>query len=177
MFRKVSALVFAAVLVVVAVGCPGTFPPPPFNATGNFSGTWRGKSNEETPQHVKRCPLQISLTQDASLAYPQDHLVNGTVTVDYSCIELPEWVETPPPSVLNVSGGLQDNGNLTLISGGCTTALCVVLTLTGAGIDADADGVMESYSGSWSYTILLAGVEPFGFTGKFEVEADEPPAV
>lgn len=166
----VCALTIAVALA--GAGCPGTFPPPPFNASGQYIGTWRGRSNEEDPQHVRRCPLTISLTHDTAAQFPQDHFVTGTVTVDYSCIEFPDWVETPPPSVINVSGALQDNGNLTLITGGCTTALCVVLTLTGVGEDVDGDGLMDAYAGSWSYTILLAGVEPFGFTGKFEVNAE-----
>jgi len=174
-FWKSVPVCLAAIVVIVTAGCPpGTFPPPPFSAQGQYSGTWKGKSNEEDPQQVRRCPLSIVLTQDTAAAFPQDHLVNGTITIDYSCLELPEWVETPPPSVVNVSGALQDNGNLTLISGGCTTALCVVLTLGGVGVDADVDGFMDTYEGSWSYTILLAGVEPFGVTGKFAVEIDTP---
>ena len=172
MRRRIAIAGLCAVVALAGAGCPGTFPPPPFNATGTYVGTWRGKSNEDSPQHVRKCPVEIVLTQDTSQAYPQDHVVNGTVTVDYSCIELPEWVQTPPPSVLNVSGVLQDNGNLTLITGGCTTAMCAVLTLTGVGVDADTNGVMDSYSGSWSFTILLAGVEPFSFTGKFEASTE-----
>lgn len=170
--RKSVAIVLSAVCAIALTGCPGTFPPPPFNTTAAYLGTWKGKSNEDDPQHVKKCPLGIVLTQDPAADYPGDHLVQGTVTVDYSCIEFPEWIETPPPSVVEVGGVLQDNGNLSLITGGCTTALCVVLTLNGVGVDNDGDGLMDSYSGSWAYTILLAGVEPFGFTGKFEVEVD-----
>lgn len=164
-------LVLVMVLALVGAGCPGTFPPPPFNASGTYTGTWRGKSNEDDPQRVKDCPLELVLTHNTAAAFPEDHVVKGTVTVDYSCMELPEWIETPPPSVVEVGGALQDNGTLTLISGGCTTALCVVLTLSGAGIDEDGDGAMDTYAGSWAYTILLAGVEPFGFTGKFSVKA------
>lgn len=171
--RRSISMVLAAVLLATLSGCPGTFPPPPYDTTGMYAGTWRGKSNEDDPQRVKDCPLEIALTQNIEAAFPEDHLVKGTVTIDYSCIELPEWVETPPPSVVEVGGILQDNGTLTLISGGCTTALCVVLTMTGVGVDEDSDGHLDAYAGSWAYTILLAGVEPFGFTGKFAVTAEE----
>ena len=171
-WRRMVSFVCVATLVVICAGCPGTFPPPPYDTTGTYTGAWRGKSNEDTPQRVKDCPLEIALMQDVAADFPNDHVVNGTVTIDYSCIELPEWVTTPPPSVINVGGALQDNGTLTLISGGCTTALCVVMTLSGAGVDTDSDGHLDAYSGSWAYTILLAGVEPFGFTGKFAVAAD-----
>lgn len=163
----------AVVFAIAMTGCPGTFPPPPYDATGTYTGTWKGKSNEDNPQRVKECPLQIVLTHNPAADFPEDHLVQGIVTIDYSCIEFPEWAETPPSSVVEVGGVLQDNGTLSLISGGCTTALCVVLTLTGAGVDEDGDGLLDSYSGAWAYTILLAGVEPFGFTGKFQVSVAE----
>ncbi|MCC6795565.1 MAG: hypothetical protein IT366_10635 [Candidatus Hydrogenedentes bacterium] len=168
--RRTVALLLVASLSLALTGCPpGTFPPPPYDTTGTYVGTWRGKSNEDDPQRIKDCPLQIELTQNIGANFPEDHFVTGTVTIDYSCMELPEWIDTPPPSVVEVAGALQDNGTLTLISGGCTTALCVVLTLGGTGVDQDDDGTLDAYAGAWAYTILLAGVEPFGFTGKFAV--------
>lgn len=36
--------------------------------------------------------------------------MSGAVTVDYSCIDLPDWVEETPPSTITVSGLLGDGG-------------------------------------------------------------------
>jgi hypothetical protein len=66
---------------------------------------------------------------------------------------------------------LGDDGKMTLLSGGCGTGVCLVLALAGQGVDADSDGRMDTFSGSWSFVILLAGVEPFGTTGEFELNA------
>ncbi|GMU93149.1 MAG: hypothetical protein AMXMBFR4_22070 [Candidatus Hydrogenedentota bacterium] len=167
--RKKRLVVAAVWMAVFASGCPENFPKPPFDTTGVYEGTWKGKSNEEDPQQVRKCPLTIQLAQDVNAGWPGDHGVTGTVTIDYSCIDLPEWIETPPPSVVNVSGVLNDDGTLALVSGGCTTALCVILGLNGQCGDDDLDKLVDRYSGSWSFTILLAGVEPFGFSGTFSV--------
>jgi hypothetical protein len=131
---------------------------------------WSGTSNEPEPQHVENCPLTLKLRHDLAANWPADHVINGKAVIDYSCVDLPDWVELPAPSRIQVSGLIGNDGRLTLVSGGCTTALCVVLTLTGQCGDDDGDGYADVYSGEWSYRILLAGVEPFGFDGVFEVE-------
>ncbi len=167
--RSLVALCLATAAALIAAGCPGQFPKPPFDATGTYVGSWNGNSTDQA-QQVIGCPLTLTLTQDVSANYPADHGVSGTAEIDYSCIELPEWVNKPLPSVVNVSGLMADNGKLTLLSGGCTTALCLVLSLNGQGEDADEDGHMDSYTGTWAFTFLLAGVQPFGFTGTFAVD-------
>ncbi|MBX7258546.1 MAG: hypothetical protein K1Y02_19450 [Candidatus Hydrogenedentes bacterium] len=168
MIRSMLAVsLFIAVVTVLIAGCPPP-PKPPFDVSGDYEGTWSGTSTDNA-QQVEDCVLSLSLTQNVNATFPTDHVVNGTVTVDYSCITLPDWVEDPVPSVLNVTGYLQDNGKLTLVTGGCTTALCVVLTLDGTAQDNGSDGFADTYSGTWNFTILLAGVEPFGFTGDFSV--------
>lgn len=150
---------------------PGGWPKPPFNAIGKYVGDWEGRTtaDAERQQVIAACPLSMILTQDLTKPYPGDHGVQGNVTVDYSCLELPEWVAEQPPSVVNVSGILGDDGKLTLLSGGCAPGVCVVLTLAGQGEDTDEDGFMDTYSGTWSYLILLAGVQPFGVSGTYEV--------
>jgi hypothetical protein len=158
-------------LALVSSGCEDP-PPAPFDTTGTYFGTWSGRSDEADvaeQQTVLACPLTITLTQDTSLPYPQDHAVKGTVDVDYSCLELPEWVDEIPPGQAQVSGLLADDGTLTLVSGGCGPGLCLVLALSGPAVDSDSDRAMDEYSGSWSFTILLAGVRPFGVNGEFQV--------
>ena len=173
MQHKPISLLFAAVVALLICGCPAQVPPP-FDTTGAYVGTWSGQTNEgqgQKQQEVAACPLTITLEQDVNTTYPANHGVKGTVVIDYSCVELPEWVTTEiPPSTVQVGGLLADDGKLTLMSGGCGTGLCLVLVLAGQGVDGDADGVMDTYSGSWSFVILLAGVQPFGVSGLFEVE-------
>lgn len=173
MQKNLSRSMLMGMLFMALTGCPpqGGFPLPPFDTSGAYSGTWSGTSSDQA-QTVAECPLELTLTQDLSLAFPGDHGVQGIVTIDYACIELPEWAqEEPQPSTVEVGGVLESNGRLTLLSGECGTGYCVVLSLSGQGEDTDDDGFMDTYSGDWSYQILLAGVEPFGFDGTFAVDA------
>jgi hypothetical protein len=172
MRKSAMGLLVLMVVGVLNMGqeqCSPEFPLPPFDATGDYAGIWRGRSDDQM-QIVEACPLSITLAQDTSLNWPEDHAVKGQVVIDYSCIELPEWVQPIPPSVVDVGGLLGDDGHLVLLSGGCGTGLCVVLALDGEGEDEDADGLMDRYEGEWSFVILLAGVEPFGVAGFFDVE-------
>jgi hypothetical protein len=176
--KYLSAAALCAVLLTIT-GCPppGGWPLPPFGTTGVYEGTWQGRTTDQDPAKqvdILACPLTIDLTQDTTLPYPQDHGVAGTVTIDYSCLEsvLPLWVEeTPPPTEVNVTGLLADDGKLALVSGGCGPGVCLILTLGGEGLDSDEDGAMDHYAGAWSFIILLAGVEPFGVSGTFEVDS------
>lgn len=164
-------LFFAAALVMLTTGCPGTPPPPPFNMSGTYAGTWQGQTTGGPEgQEILACPLTIELTHNPSVPWPQSYAVSGTVTVDYSCWDLPEWLDAPPPSVIEVGGVLTAEGGLGLVSGGCTTALCAGVGLSGPIVDTDEDGQADVYSGDWGLTILLAGVEPFGTQGTFTLE-------
>jgi hypothetical protein len=156
------------VLLLGMDDCQDQFPDPPFDTTGEYAGTWSGNSSDNT-QNVLECPLELMLTQNVEADYPGSHAVSGMATIDFSCIELPEWVNEPVPSVVNVNGILGDDGKMGLLTGGCGTGLCVVLGLDGQAEDMDDDGFMDTYAGTWSYQILLAGVEPFGFTGTFDL--------
>jgi hypothetical protein len=158
------------------VGCPpvGEAPRPPFDATGDYAGTWTGSTttNATKQQDVTACPLEISLTQNVTAPWPQRFAVSGTASIDYSCIELPEWVETPPPSTVQVGGVMDEQGKVELLTGACGTGLCVVLGLDGPGVDEDGDGLMDSISGEWQYSLLLAGFTPFTIRGSFEAATE-----
>jgi len=177
MGTKVSKLttgISAVVLAIGLCGCPTEWPLPPFDTTGEYEGSWQGQTNEAGKaevQIVTGCPLTLTLEQDLTLNYPGDHGVRGTVVIDYSCIVLPEWMNGEiPPSTVEVTGLLADTGELILASGGLGPGIAVLLTLGGTGADVDADGFMDTYSGSWAFGFLLAGVQqPFGVTGTFEV--------
>ncbi len=166
--RITGGLCLAVALGLIAAGCPGGFPKPPFDTTGTYSGVWNGTSTDQA-QQVVGCPLTLTLAQDLTASYPGDHGVSGSAEIDYSCIELPDWADEPLPTIVDIGGLLEDNGKLTLLTGGCGTGACVVLSLAGHGEDVDGDGTMDTYSGTWAFTILLAGVQPFGVNGTFEV--------
>jgi hypothetical protein len=166
-----KSLFFVGVLCgLLLPGCPGQFPQPPFDASGTFVGTWTGSPSGSAKQAVVDCPLTLTLTQNLAAPWPQSFGVSGTALVDYDCFDLPDFIPTPAASAVPISGIVDGEGNLTLLSGACGTGACVVLSLTGVGIDADDDGFMETYDGAWAYTILIAGVEAFGFTGTYTTD-------
>jgi len=179
MWKKVVVVVLCAAVAAFSMGqteCQPVWPDAPFDATGGYEGTWQGQTTpgpeeKEDPQVIVACPLSMTLTQSTQPGLLGSYPIQGTVEVDYSCLELPEWVGEIPPSTTNVTGGLTADGKLTLLSGGCGTGVCVLLTMAGEGVDADLDGAMDTYSGAWSFIILLAGVQPFGVSGTFEVAA------
>jgi hypothetical protein len=178
MLKMLMAGVLGGLAVAAMTGCPG-IPAPVFDATGTYVGSWTGTAQDtEDPeakqQTVDECPITLVLTQDFDAQWPANRTVQGSVTVDYSCVDLPERFPSIPPSTVDVSGILGENGDLTLLSGGCGTGFCVVLVMNGQGVDSDSDGFMDLYDGDWSYTILLAGVQPFGFTGTFETDIAVP---
>ena len=170
-----TRLLALALGTILLQGCPpGTpIPVPPFDASGTFAGTWSGTPNGDGSQPVDECPLELTLTQNIAAQWPATFVVNGTVNVDYACFNLPEWLETPPPSTVNVGGMMNEQGKLTLLSAACGTGACVALALDGTGVDTDDDGTMDAYDGTWTYTIALAGVQPFGFTGTYTTDRAE----
>ena len=174
-FGMVFALCVAAVSLT---GCPpGTeLPVPPFDATGTYVGTWSGQATTgATKQEIAACPLELTLTQNTAANWPQSFAVTGSVFIDFSCIELPEWAEDQElePGLVQVTGVMNEPGQLGLLTGGCGTGLCVVLGLDGTGVDADNDGMMDTYAGDWAFSLLLAGVEPLTIRGSFDAEFDD----
>jgi hypothetical protein len=179
--------VMALVAALGLAGCP-TQSTPPFDTTGDYAGTWsgitydvpdetegevEGETEGEAPvvkQTIEGCPLELALVHDVDAITPGNYFVRGTATIDYTCIALPDRFVAPPPSTVTVSGLLQQDGTLTLASGGCGTGYCVVLTLDGAGADSDSDGFMDQYDGDWTWLLLLAGVAPFGSTGTYTLD-------
>ncbi|MBI1317954.1 MAG: hypothetical protein GC168_03260 [Candidatus Hydrogenedens sp.] len=160
--------------VLMVAGCPpvGGVPVAPFDATGYYEGTWSGSTMsgtaKEDAQEVQACPLEFTLTQNVNAPWPQRFGVNGTVKVDYSCLTLPDWVDTPPPGEVNVAGVMDEQGKVGLLTGGCGTGMCVALGLDGPGVDTDSDGYMDSFSGEWQFSLLLAGFTPFTIRGSFQ---------
>jgi hypothetical protein len=175
MKRILPTLATVAFAASALTGCPppGGAPVPPFDAMGVYAGTWNGTATGGgKEQEVAECPLELTLEQDVNAPWPQRFGVSGTVYVDYSCIELPEWAETPPPSMVQVGGVMDEQGKVGLLTGACGTGMCVALGLDGPGVDTDGDGFMDTFSGGWQYSLLLAGFTPFTVQGSFEAAAE-----
>lgn len=158
-------IVVLLALVVFMIGAKQECPyDPPYDATGEYEGDWWSGEGEH-------CPVSAEIIMDASPAPLPLWAPTAQFTVDFGCIEWPPELPPLDPMVLDSAGLLDDQGNLIFTSFGCTLGLCLLFDSHGVGIDEDADGIMDTYTGSWDFLILLAGFAPFGVTGEFELEA------
>lgn len=187
--KKFSVLVCALVIGAVCCSCDA-----PLDATGTYSGKWSfldnettldnstapdpsavviGLSDNATPGKIIDCPLNMELSQDTTLDPPQNLAVNGTVHIDFSCLEeasgWPSWAETPAPTTVTVTGLMDAAGNLDMLSGGCGPGTCVVLALDGVAHGEDGGSLMTRYSGNWGFAIGFAFLGTLGGAGTFEV--------
>lgn len=135
---------------------------PPFDATGEYEGGWWVGEGDQ-------CPVTAEIQMNAVTALVPLWDATAHFSIDFSCIDWPE--ELPPllPMELDAIGVMDDNGTLTFTALGCTIALCVFFDSTGTGVDADGDGFMDSYTGTWDFAILIAGFAPLGISGEFEL--------
>lgn len=178
MLKKLVVCVSCLAVAGLLGGCPNEqFPQPPYGANGTYVGTWEGDvvSNEPDAKQitVTDCPITLNLTQDLAAPWPTNFGVTGTATIDFNCVSLPARFPDTPPSTVNVAGVVEEGGDLTLVTGGCTVALCTLLTLEGTGVDSDEDGTMDMYDGNWTLTIALAGVLPYQIEGSFTTDLTE----
>ena len=172
--RNLAIISMSALVLLIALGANGPCDPipPPYDVTGDYEGEWWSGEGEH-------CPLTAMMAMDPAPAFPYLWYPTATFLIDFSCIELPEYLPPLEPIAIDAAGVLDDKGNLTFASGGCGTPFCVLFATAGQGADLDEDGMMDAYAGAWSLTILLAGFEPFGVAGEFELEAapGEPEAL
>lgn len=140
---------------------------PPFDATGDYEGTWWVGSGPA-------CPVTAEIQMNAQSAPVPLWDATAHFSIDFSCIEWPEELPPLEPMELDAVGLLDENGTLTFTAFGCTIALCLFFDSTGTGVDADLDGFMDSYSGTWDFAILIAGIAPVGVQGNFEIFAAPP---
>ncbi|MBI2422614.1 MAG: hypothetical protein HYV27_07275 [Candidatus Hydrogenedentes bacterium] len=169
-----NVLILAAIFLGIGFsGCPLPPPSAPFGTTGSYTGTWEGQDSGTGEDLV--CELDLSLEQDTSLPFPQNFGVTGMALVDLSCTQLGAILEAydqPVVQEVMVTGVLGGNGEMLLANGACPPGFCVVLAFGGQGEDNDGDGLMDSYSGEWNFTVLPPGMEAHIFTGTFSLEAE-----
>jgi len=152
----------------------------PMDATGDYSGTWSFDITDDngTVTDTVDCSLSMNLEQDILEPPPVNLNVTGILNVDFSCFEeipdWPDWATIPEPDQIQVTGTMDNNGKLTLISAGCTTGACVILILEGmAESDAGDPPMMERYSGQWGLGIGIAFLPAALLGGRFEVLREE----
>ena len=169
----------------------------PMDATGSYSGTWTFyvKDNGTVIDELD-CPLSMTLEQDVAQDPPENLSVNGTIHVDFSCLdEAPNWppgAAVPEPSDVAVGGTMDANGKIVLLSGGCGPGTCIILALDGQGeagvrdnstarsigcqsLTPAADDIpsMQHYSGEWGIAIGVAFLGSVADNGTFAVFRDE----
>jgi hypothetical protein len=159
-------LALLAVLTPTLIGCPPV--EPPFDATGDYAGTWEGV--EETTGETVASPITFTLEQDLTLEPPQHMAVEGDVVIEFAGTALGDLLENrgdPTSVTVKVGGLVGKEGNLVLASGGCATFLCLLLTFGGPGDDTGSDGFMDAYSGDWTLTVAPIGINAMVFRGTF----------
>jgi hypothetical protein len=153
----------------------------PMDATGDYSGTWSFDVKDNgTVIDTIDCPLSMTLEQDVTLEVPDNLSVNGTIYVDYSCLEeipdWPEWFTIPESSATKVTGSMDSAGKIYLASGGCTIAACALHLIEGQGETDNQTGAdkqqVQRYSGTWGVAVGIAFLPTFGVSGTFRVERD-----
>ncbi len=160
--------IFALALVLVVAGCVPKSPP--FNANGTYSGTWG--DGGAGPQ----CDMSATIGAQTGQLYPYLWSAWGAFTFDFGCVDLPDELEpyfSLEPAYVDLSGALTEYGQISYLSGGCDTAACAFFSLDGRGADTDADWLMDTYSGTVTLTIALAGIPAYNMTGYFSVERDD----
>ena len=173
--KRLGMWFFFGVLGVLSVGqdeCRPSLPPPAFDTTGTYTGTWEGMSTDD--QEAMACPLTIVFAHDVDAGAIESRRPQGTLMIDFSCIDLPAFVDRPEARNVEATFLLQDDGKLASIVPVCSpnAPVCVLLGLDGEGMDEDGDGVMDSYSGDWSYRFLVPGIPAFGVDGTFMIERE-----
>ncbi len=140
---------------------------PPFDANGDYEGEWWVGQGEH-------CPVTAEIQMNTNINPLPLWDSTAQFTIDFSCIEWPPELPPLEPMVLDAVGVVDEHGTMTYTAFGCTIALCLFFDSTGAGVDIDSDGLMDTYSGTWDFAILIAGFAPLGVTGEFELNAAPP---
>lgn len=176
------AMACALVLAAAAFlpGCPAL--DPPFDTTGDYSGTFA--IGTEDIGIVDGCTLAISLEQDVDTKIFDEWRVSGTVELNFSCIlgqELSGLLglladEAFSVDPIEVEGLLLPDGTLELntpdLFDACPETGCAKLAMLGEGVDDNRDGAMDSYSGAFG-GVLQLGTTQVPVIGEFEVTVDE----
>ena len=129
---------------------------PPFDATGEYEGTWNSEFNPT------ECTLYATLEQDVDADYPNDHVVTGDVVFDLSCINALGWWAPPiDPVEFAIYGTMTDSGELVMAGVGYGSYFGIEADLNGSCTDDDSDGQVDLWAGDISVRILDVSNNPY----------------
>jgi len=154
-------------VLLIAPGCQP--PVPAYDATGSYVGEWAGIVVDDTeelelpeegiPADIG-CTFTLDLTQDVTLGFPEDSLLEGSATFNLDCDTIPaEALENIEQLVytLDVSGAVDSIGSLFVTTGDCAPTPCPELSVIGTGFDDNGDGMLDRFEGV--YLFYIQGIE------------------
>lgn len=160
-------LIWIALAAVVALsGCPVDFVIPPFDATGQYEGQW--ESTVSWSSNPIRCAAKLTLEQDLNAAFPSDHNVSGTLTLNLTCPRAYALLVSrgfPAVITIEISGVQTAKGEIVFASGNCVEMDCEGVVVSAVGTDTDDDGFMDEIEATWTFgTVLDLDISAMGGT-------------
>ena len=160
--RRVAMAMACMVSAAFLTGCPTVVAP--FDATGDYVGTWDGTATltstaGTTPIAVADGPITVGLLHEPDLPLINMEVV-GFVEVDWDYLlgPLASFIDLSGFDVpIPILGSMQEDGSMSLSLSGCPEGLgvCGSVTLDGTGVDTDADGEMDEFSGTFSLQLTV----------------------
>lgn len=156
MKRVFAAAILMGGFVTMLSGCP-LYPVPPYNTSGDFTGTWSALIPALGEDPVT-CNITLNLQQETLLnVYPLNHSITGEITFDFSCgvvqilvllLGLPETV-----SYDIVIGTMAADGTINLVGADNETDFTSGLVIEATPTDSDGDKNIDALEGAWYFTV------------------------
>lgn len=166
---------FACYSLIVTVsatilsGCPLS-PIPPFSANGNYMGQWSAYIPVLGEEPVS-CDITLQLKQETLLSvYPLNHSIAGKYIFDFDCgtvraLAALLGIPTQIPYDI-VIGTMASDGSISLVGADNVDGFTSGAIVSATAIDADDDGVVDSFDGTW-YLTVSTGTVPILVEGTF----------
>ncbi len=138
-------------------GCPVGYVIPPFDSSGTYEGSWEAVLEGSTDEI--RCTCALDLEQDLILAFPEDHVIRGVITLNMTCPDASrELGRLGFPGIvhLEIEGVQLPDGRLYFAAGDCAELVCEGIVLSAVGADTDDDGRMDTVEGAWAFGAVFA---------------------
>ncbi len=154
--KKLLRTLSGAALTALAIsGCAALGIAPPFDATGVYRGTWTGTVQGATNAD-RSCSVTFDLKQADSSSFLQGFALTGEATIYFSCSSMLDDIAEnglPARVSLGVKGFLLPDGSIAFASIEPGTTQSILITVSGAGLDNDSDGIMDQIKADWTLII------------------------
>lgn len=166
--------IILAVSAGIFSGCPLS-PIPPFSANGNFTGQWTAYIPILGEEPVS-CTVTLKLKQETLLSvYPLNHSISGSYTFGFDCgtVRALTLVLGLPTQVSYdiVIGTMSSDGSVNLVGTDNVSGFTSGAIISGASTDADDDGLVDSFDGTWYFTVSTGSI-PILVEGTFTATRD-----